>query len=391
MVPLAATDRAEAGGYDPLEGFLHLGPKLAAGEPGFPLLLARTGREGPWDLLAVDVDGDGTAERVTGKTGRFSLTLMVEHLEGTRILREPYAVEIEVSPPGGTGIGESGGPEASGEIRVTGLSYRSADLSVAGASLTILLADGNSDGVFGAEDLWTIARDAGLLAHPFTSETAREVGDFAWAAGRAWMLRLEGTAGRRGFLVAHHPDVTQEEDGRRRKTYAADRAAPRAESPLICLGGLKMLDPDGPGAPVGPIRAGAAKEALPEGGPDAEGRERASLEAEVGHEEGKVSSGPTQERISSRRAVLLYFNAPGCAQCEDMERLAFPSREVAEAARKTACWRVDADSRPDLLDTYRVGGVPAGILLDGEGRELGRFEGYAGVGELAALLRRAPS
>ncbi len=287
-------------------------------------------------------------------------------------------------PPAGVTV-----PLEPGEIRAAGFSYRSADASVDGASLTVLLADANSDGVFGVEDLWTIAQDAHLLAHPFTSETAREVGDFAWAAGRAWMLRLEGTAGRRGSLVAHDPDVTREEDGRRRRTYAADRAAPRAESPLVCLGGLQMLDPDGSGARAWPIRAEAGTEDFPEGGPSAERTERASPETVAGEEEDVTPPAPAQERISSRRAVLLYFTAPECEQCEDMERLVFPSREVAEAARETACWRVDADSRPDLLGTYRVGGVPAGVLFDPEGREVGRIEGYGGVGELAALLRRA--
>jgi thiol-disulfide isomerase/thioredoxin len=322
-VPLTAVSRPDLPGKDHLEAFLYLGPKLGRGEPGFPLILARGDESGLFDRLFIEgMSERGRVEEIDDEEMiRFHVTLSVDHLEGDRIGQEEYVLDLTVE----TGSGSS----RPGVIRVRGHSSRVARLRAGGRDLTVLLADGDSDGVFGAGDPWTVQENAHRLAEPFSPEASREVGDFAWAGGRAWRLALEGTGGRTGRLVRHEPGITEEEDGAARDLYARDRRAPRAAEGLACEKG-------GDGSPL-----------------------------------------------------LMIFDAPWCAPCRAMERLVFSSEAVVEAARGIRCIRVDADSRPDRLEQHGITGLPAGILFDEQGRETGRYEGYRGVGEMSAFLRSA--
>lgn len=365
--PLIASGRTDLTGFDPLEGFIEIGPQLSAAEPGHAVVLARGRRQGPWDLLYLEgEDGqaqapvhpapvggggarpespagsaDGSAGGSSGPPGttHFTTTLEVPHLEGRSVRRERLLVEITVEPgPGGA---------APTSMSWIVLAARAARVTVEGRELTVLLADGNSDGIFGVEDPWMVAENADLLAAPFTADTAREVGETAWAAGRPWKLKLTGTAGKEGFLEARDPRGSPAEDEDRHGSYAADRAATRAASPLRCT----------PGPPDDGERHG----------PD----------------------GPTSSRAAVSRPRLIVLTAPGCAQCETMERLVFSARPVVEAAAGIDCLRLDALSDPGALRERSLAGVPAGILLDNRGREIDRYEGYAGVARLAALLRKA--
>ena len=365
--PLIVSGRKDLPGADPLEGFLEIGPKLSATEPGFAVVLARGQRQGPWDLLyaeggegqvqtpvhadsveggrarpespGVSREGSADGSSVPPGTAHFTATLEVPHLEGRFLRSESSLVEITVEP----------GPEGAAPSSMSWIvvAAKAARVTVAGRELTVLLADGDSDGIFGPGDPWLVTENGDLLAAPFTADTAREVGETAWAAGRPWRLRLTGTAGKEGFLEAGDIRGSPAEDEERHGSYPADRAAPRAAAPLRCA----------PGSPGGG--------------------------------EGRETEEPAPSRAAIARPRLIVFTAPGCAQCETMERLVFSARAVVEAANGIDCVRIDALSDPGSLRERSLTGVPAGVLLDVRGREIDRYEGYAGVARLAALLRKA--
>ena len=340
-VPLSEVERADLPGASHLEGFLRLGPRLAAEEPGYHLIVGRIDDGRPWEILFVEplAAGGGESRRIAPTAGHlgddaiFRLDLELPHLDGTWRSVERYVVEIPVP-------GRDGGPPPQ-SLSAYGFSQRLARVQVDGLDLTVLLADGDSDGLFGPGDPWVVLEDAALLAGPFTRETAREVGEFAWAAGRAWMLGLQGSAGRRGLLSPHDPGMTEEEDERRRGSRPADRKAPRAATPLACA------------------------------------------------ERGAASGGAGDPAVPARGRLLLFDAARG-AECRALDRLVLTAAPVAEAAEGIGCTRIDAERDSGSLERYRLSGVPSGVVLDGEGSEVARFEGYIGVMEMAALLRKLP-
>jgi thiol-disulfide isomerase/thioredoxin len=85
---------------------------------------------------------------------------------------------------------------------------------------------------------------------------------------------------------------------------------------------------------------------------------------------------------SSSGAVLLNFHAQWCGPCrqvrpavEQLMRDGYPVK------------RIDIDEEPDLQRRYRVEGVPAFIVVDRAGHELGRISGARSASELARFYK----
>jgi Thioredoxin/Trypsin-like peptidase domain len=93
-----------------------------------------------------------------------------------------------------------------------------------------------------------------------------------------------------------------------------------------------------------------------------------------------VAGAPSND--SSSGAVLLNFHAQWCTPChkarpavEELIRNGYPIK------------RIDIDEEPDLPRRYRVEAVPTFVVVDRDGRELGRLSGPRSASELARFYR----
>jgi thiol:disulfide interchange protein len=78
------------------------------------------------------------------------------------------------------------------------------------------------------------------------------------------------------------------------------------------------------------------------------------------------------------KPVLVNFYADWCVWCKRLESTTFRDGKVASMLQNQMVpisLDVEGDGR-DLSNQYRVDGLPTIIVVDGDGRELGRIPGY---------------
>lgn len=93
------------------------------------------------------------------------------------------------------------------------------------------------------------------------------------------------------------------------------------------------------------------------------------------------------------RPLLIDFRAEWCLACKELETKTYPG--VLSELHRFVLLRVDATDEEEpsvkqLLERYKVEGLPTVLLLDGKGREVGRFKRFVDVSELRDALLRVP-
>jgi thiol:disulfide interchange protein len=81
---------------------------------------------------------------------------------------------------------------------------------------------------------------------------------------------------------------------------------------------------------------------------------------------------------SEGKPVLVNFYADWCVWCQRLESTTFRDAEVANLLQQRVVpvsLDVDHEGR-ELSSRYRVDGLPTILLLDADGREIGRLPGY---------------
>lgn len=90
------------------------------------------------------------------------------------------------------------------------------------------------------------------------------------------------------------------------------------------------------------------------------------------------------------RLVVIDGAAEWCHWCHVMEATTYHDPAVRKVldARYVAV-KVDVDSRPDFEERYEAFGWPATVILDADGKELGKFKGYLAPERFAEILQEA--
>ena len=98
------------------------------------------------------------------------------------------------------------------------------------------------------------------------------------------------------------------------------------------------------------------------------------------------------EAAQAKRPVLLRFTAGWCPPCKEMERKVWPDATIQKALAPVIAIKVDADdpALSHLYQTHGVSGIPALVLLDASGKEIGRREGYQSPEQVTEFLASIP-
>lgn len=92
---------------------------------------------------------------------------------------------------------------------------------------------------------------------------------------------------------------------------------------------------------------------------------------------------------AAHKPILVDVWATWCAPCKLMDRTTYRDEAVLAALPAFVPVKLDADANEAFLERFRVEAFPTVLVLDEEGREIGRRRGYVSAQDLTALMRDA--
>lgn len=198
----------------------------------------------------------------------------------------------------------------------------------------ILVSEMRMDGIIDENDEWALA-PADAPQELYIAKNSQSITEHAWLGDCAYRITEIHPSGRKLTIEPYHPNITREEDLKRRDPYSEDREVSRSGKRVTFLHDLKEAE------------ALARKENKP---------------------------------------LFIEFEATWCGPCKTMDQLVYTADVAVKAAQNVISVKVDGDEQPELKKQFRVGGYPTMILLTPQGRELKRISGYRGVKEMVAFL-----
>lgn len=93
------------------------------------------------------------------------------------------------------------------------------------------------------------------------------------------------------------------------------------------------------------------------------------------------------QAIKLKRPLLVDFGAEWCSWCHKLDEEVWPDPKVVAAAQRFVCVKVDADENPQLLDNFKVSGLPTLMVIDAKGKVLGQAVGYQDVEAMERFLK----
>jgi thiol-disulfide isomerase/thioredoxin len=203
-----------------------------------------------------------------------------------------------------------------------------------GIDCLILVSEMKMDGMIDENDEWALAY-ANEPQKLYQLENTQSITQHAWLGNNAYRIKEIHPSGRKLTIEPFVPNITKEEDLKRRDPYSEDREVPRSGKTVTFLHNFKEAE------------ALARKENKP---------------------------------------LFIDFETTWCGPCKTMDQLVYTADAVVKAAQNVISVKVDGDEQPELKEQFRVNSYPTIILLTPQGRELKRISGYDGVKEVAEFL-----
>lgn len=93
---------------------------------------------------------------------------------------------------------------------------------------------------------------------------------------------------------------------------------------------------------------------------------------------------------AEKKLVFVDLSAEWCSYCTQMDEDVFPDARVKSALLAYIPIKLDTDTAGGraVANRYRVNGLPAFLLVDGDGALVGRFGGYVSVESFLRSLTR---
>lgn len=93
------------------------------------------------------------------------------------------------------------------------------------------------------------------------------------------------------------------------------------------------------------------------------------------------------EAQKNNQQIFAVFTADWCSACKELDSNTLSNFEVQrEVSQNYVPLKIDVDINPQLSAQYGIYGIPAILILDSNGREIKRLEGYQTPKEILSIL-----
>jgi len=90
---------------------------------------------------------------------------------------------------------------------------------------------------------------------------------------------------------------------------------------------------------------------------------------------------------NSNKLLFVDFYADWCGYCKQLDEKTYTNTKVKQVmAQKYVAVKVNVDQNPDLASKYGVYGLPTLIIMDSNGNEIKRVDGYQSSSQLLSIL-----
>lgn len=87
------------------------------------------------------------------------------------------------------------------------------------------------------------------------------------------------------------------------------------------------------------------------------------------------------------KLVFIDFYTDWCGYCKQLDEETFTDQAVKEKfAQKYVLVKINGDQNPDLVSKYQIYGYPTLVILDSNGNEVKRQEGFVTPSEILSIL-----
>ncbi|MHC4547895.1 MAG: thioredoxin family protein [Planctomycetota bacterium] len=247
------------------------------------------------------------------------------------------------------------GAKAPGSLLVERDSWREGTVTVGGKEYALALVDDDSDGQFATSDSWVMRPVGGDRKALFSRDATRTMLFPAWSDDQKWTVDVKAVdpAGRSATLRI--------------------RPARETERDYFLRVARQRQTPEERQLRIDPLRPKADRN------DKVEWIENKDVKYAL-----EIANSP---RVQKR--VLLDFTSRTCPWCARMYRYTFRDREVVQLSKRLVCAKIAFQREAPSARKYKVEGTPTYLVLDLNGAEIARHQGFLRPTEFAAWLKGA--
>jgi hypothetical protein len=233
--------------------------------------------------------------------------------------------------------------------------WREGMLTVDGKPYVVALVDDDSDGQYSTSDAWAMLPARAEHRRVLHRDNTRTMLFPAWSEDQKWTV-----------------DVKKVDPAGRTATLRI-RTARETERDYFLRVARQRQTPEERQLKLDPLR------------PKAESTDKVDwIENKDAKYAREIGNSPNVQK-----RVLLDFTSRTCPWCAKMYRYTFRDREVVQLSKRFVCARIQFKADSPDAKKYHVEGTPTYLVLDLNGAEIARHQGFLRPTEFAAWLKSA--